>query len=347
MTHDINISIRPDHTGIAARAVQHHHELRVATASDADDHARNLSRWNQEYDQFSAGVFSGRITELWLTKTQLFLESTNQVLHQSCAAWPGSLWFGIPIPNGQQAAMGSNQIPDVSVAVKRGGTEFKLVTPANFNILGIVIDEDTFAQYVQEVEHLDCYGLLGLREVLAVDLRAKREVCEALLRILSGTDAAPDRPALSLSPEMLQDRILMNLVPLLLTATSKEQRISSTLLNRERIVHEVRAYILENPGEDISIPDLCRRFHVSRRTLQYCFEEVVGMSPLNFLRTVRLNAVRRELFFKCQLGQVTEVAMSWGFRHLSQFASDYRKLFGMLPSDTLRASAANGHNVYR
>ncbi|RJF92067.1 helix-turn-helix domain-containing protein [Noviherbaspirillum saxi] len=140
MTHDINISIRPDHTGIAARAVQHHHELRVATASDADDHARNLSRWNQEYDQFSAGVFSGKITELWLTKTQLFLESTNQV---------------------------------------------------------------------------------------------------------------------------------------------------------------------------------------SRRTLQYCFEEVVGMSPLNFLRTVRLNAVRRELFFKCQLGQVTEVAMSWGFRHLSQFASDF------------------------
>jgi AraC family ethanolamine operon transcriptional activator len=34
--------------------------------------------------------------------------------------------------------------------------------------------------------------------------------------------------------------------------------------------------------------------------------------------------------------QVQDVAARWGFWHLSHFASDYRAMFGELPSDTLR-----------
>jgi AraC family ethanolamine operon transcriptional activator len=35
---------------------------------------------------------------------------------------------------------------------------------------------------------------------------------------------------------------------------------------------------------------------------------------------------------------VQDVAAAWGFWHMSQFATDYRKLFGMRPSDTLKAA---------
>ena len=37
---------------------------------------------------------------------------------------------------------------------------------------------------------------------------------------------------------------------------------------------------------------------------------------------------------------VQDIAASWGFWHLSQFATDYRKLFGVRPSDTLKAARA-------
>jgi AraC family ethanolamine operon transcriptional activator len=33
---------------------------------------------------------------------------------------------------------------------------------------------------------------------------------------------------------------------------------------------------------------------------------------------------------------VQDVAAAWGFWHLSQFATDYRKLFGVRPSETLK-----------
>jgi AraC family ethanolamine operon transcriptional activator len=42
---------------------------------------------------------------------------------------------------------------------------------------------------------------------------------------------------------------------------------------------------------------------------------------------------------------VQDVAAAWGFWHLSQFATDYRKLFGTRPSDTLKAAPGVNHDA--
>ncbi len=307
---------------------------RVVTSSDADDHARNLSSWNQRYDQFSPGTFVGQIAELWLPDTQLYLETTSQVLHQSCSSWVNSLWFGIPVLKGENAYIGNQQIPDAALAMKRGGADFKLVTPANFQILGISIDEHIFTRYLQEIEHIDRFNVLDKSEVLQVDMERKREVVSELNRILFENNVLPTEDALHLSAS-LQDQILMAIVPLLVSATVPEDRSSCKQLNRMRIVEKMREYYLQHIDEEISIPDFCRYLKVSRRTLQYCTEDVVGMSPAAFIRCLRLNSVRRELFFGDRDTHITDVAMSWGFWHLSQFAAHYRKLFDMLPSETL------------
>lgn len=324
-------------------------ELRVAVSSDADDHARNLSRWHQEYDQFSAGVFSGKIAELWLPDLQLFIESTSQALHQTCVAWPDALWFGIPVSRKDKASIGAAQIPHDSVAIRPGGTEFELWTPVDFDILGIVVQEEAFARYAQDVEHVDGYSLLRQYKVAGVSPQAKESVTQALLNMLHRVEMPQPGHDTASTHRILQDQVLMHLVSLLMTTTAPETRVTTTFLHRRRIVRKVREYILEHPDENVSIPQLCRLFHVSRRTLQYCFEDVVGMSPVAYLRTVRLNEVRRRLFFGGRYGQVTEVAMSWGFRHLSQFSIDYQKLFGVLPSETVRGeyceALASGRGV--
>jgi AraC family ethanolamine operon transcriptional activator len=76
---------------------------------------------------------------------------------------------------------------------------------------------------------------------------------------------------------------------------------------------------------------------VSRRTLQYSFQEVLGINPVRFLRAMRLNGVRRDLKSGSRpAASVQDIAARWGFWHLGHFVTDYKRMFGELPSETAR-----------
>ncbi|MCP4405581.1 MAG: helix-turn-helix domain-containing protein [bacterium] len=77
---------------------------------------------------------------------------------------------------------------------------------------------------------------------------------------------------------------------------------------------------------------------MSKRTLQYAFLEHFGVSPKRYLQIYRLNRVRSILKKRDPNSvAVADVANRWGFWHMGQFAKDYRKLFGELPSSTLKS----------
>ena len=49
-----------------------------------------------------------------------------------------------------------------------------------------------------------------------------------------------------------------------------------------------------------------------------------------------VRSVHRELWHSASsTTRITDVANNWDFWHMGQFAADYRKLFGELPSETL------------
>ena len=65
--------------------------------------------------------------------------------------------------------------------------------------------------------------------------------------------------------------------------------------------------------------------------------DVLGTTPIKYLRSLRLNSVRRALRQAAPGETIQDIASHWGFWHLSQFAQDYKHLFGELPSATLRS----------
>lgn len=60
------------------------------------------------------------------------------------------------------------------------------------------------------------------------------------------------------------------------------------------------------------------------------------MTPKLFIKQSKLKSLREELVSGKAVRNVTEVALDYGFTHLGRFSSDYRKMFGELPSETLR-----------
>ena len=88
------------------------------------------------------------------------------------------------------------------------------------------------------------------------------------------------------------------------------------------------------------ISHLCRVAGVSERGLRNAFHAVRGMSPKQYLLTVRLHGVRRALTDAgFRPTTVTDVATDHGFFELGRFAASYREAFGEAPSETLRAAA--------
>jgi AraC family ethanolamine operon transcriptional activator len=89
-------------------------------------------------------------------------------------------------------------------------------------------------------------------------------------------------------------------------------------------------------ANNLTVRQLCRDTDASERTLQYAFKERFEMGPKAFLQAWRLNGVRRDLSGRSRLAEtISDIANNHGFWHMGQFAADYRRQFGELPSDTL------------
>jgi len=105
---------------------------------------------------------------------------------------------------------------------------------------------------------------------------------------------------------------------------------------RYRALDRAMAYLREADIASVRVDDLCRATAVTARTLEYGFREGLGVSPLRFVRLLRLHLARRELA-AAQAGTTTvaDIADRLGLLHHSRFAAEYATLFGEMPSQTL------------
>lgn len=79
----------------------------------------------------------------------------------------------------------------------------------------------------------------------------------------------------------------------------------------------------------------------SVRSLQEAFRRELDTTPMTYLRRLRMERAREDLIAGGPRGvSVSEVAVRWGFLHVSRFAGSYADRFGELPSDTLRRTRA-------
>ena len=86
-----------------------------------------------------------------------------------------------------------------------------------------------------------------------------------------------------------------------------------------------------------TISQLCNYSGVSERTLEYAFLEKFRVSPKDYIKATKLNKVRAELLQnKSKDCKISTIALSYGFWHMGQFAADYKKWFGELPSETIK-----------
>lgn len=317
-----------DSMAFDAPIVGNTHQIRTIEAFDADEHAHNLTDWEQSYDQITRGHFHGALAELQLPQMQVFRERTSQAVRQSCCVWPDAFWFGLP-EQSDQTRINGRLAGEHAIMVRPGACEFELVTPPDYAIYGIVIRREALLQAAELSGcRIDWAQLTGT-EVMHVDSSSRASLLRTLSGLLQDDGGCTDRD--------LRQQVLVNALLALLDTRAVDSAVSGSFQRRQRIVAKARDLVLAHHDQAITVPQLCEQLFVSRRTLQYCFEDVLGMSPMQYLRLIRLNGARRHLRQASSKSlTVQDVAADWGFWHFSQFSSDYRKLFGQSPSESLR-----------
>ena len=97
-------------------------------------------------------------------------------------------------------------------------------------------------------------------------------------------------------------------------------------------------YIEQNWDQPVTIEALAFIGNVGIRSLFYSFKQSRGVSPMIFVRQVRLRHAKEMLMHAGPETTVTSVASACGFSNLGHFAKYYCDGFGEHPSATLKAA---------
>lgn len=303
--------------------------------------SQSITGWQQVYDQLSPGHFQGALNELFLGPAQLFMEFSSHALVQTCNTWSNSLWFGIPVQRGQVSQVEGVPIGEDSIAVRSGKAKFQLTTPDNFGFFGIVIKDDLLKRYLEQEHGSECLVKLLSHPVLKIDVAAIDSLRWWLAHTLYNFPNIAQAESAHAMNFILEETL--SRIGLLLGQQARQPRETVSSSHARRVIQRVRAYVMANSDRCIKVHDLCEQLGISRRALQDCFHKTMGCTPKAYLSAFGLNAVRRELEKMApEQTTVSDVATRHGFWHLSQFATDYRKFFGELPSQTLRKKPLHG-----
>jgi AraC-like DNA-binding protein len=104
-------------------------------------------------------------------------------------------------------------------------------------------------------------------------------------------------------------------------------------------VRRARDYMHNHLCELRSVAEIAAYVGITPRTLQNGFRRVFNMTPAQYMREARVQALHTALLGADPSQSVTELMQNVGIVNFSRYAQYYRRKMGVAPSETLRRSA--------
>jgi AraC-like DNA-binding protein len=251
------------------------------------------------------------------------------------AAWPGLTFYRFE----QRVATHWDEVSSVSLSMVVQGR--KRVRTGSINYF-----YDPFHYLVMKRELRFQVEILQatperpfLSFVLQLQLELVNEVYDEMNRLVPNIlriEPAPPTPdvyvmALESEPErgVLASIYLREIAYRLLRS---EQRVwlleSAARENHGNVITAAIAYMKQDMHHPLSVRDLAEAVSMSESGFAHIFKAATGVSPLQFLKQLRMEQARRLL-----LGgsNVSEAADSVGYSSLSHFISEFKRYFGKSP----------------
>jgi AraC family ethanolamine operon transcriptional activator len=250
---------------------------------------------------------------------------------------PGLRTFGIPTGQCLPFTWRNQYSDGNTIQIYKPSTEVAVVTNPFFEAIDVSIPEQEISALTHHLELPQLDKIIDKREMVDCD-PAKMHKLRSTLRLICDA-LASDPGLLQRSPELrsvIQNEIPGLLIQALMSSDRQGKQVGTA--TRNKAMKKAIDYFHEMPNETTSYSQFCRESGIHERTLQRAFRDVYGVSPKAYAKAIQLNKIYKKLIKGNQQDTtISGVAGEFGFWHMGQFASDYRRHFGELPSTTLKS----------
>ncbi|RLE27207.1 MAG: hypothetical protein DRJ61_17670 [Acidobacteria bacterium] len=290
--------------------------------------------WNVDFRQLNRGGFHGSVIQAATPELQIGRVRLQGVIHQRGSTPKGLRTFAIPTIRDIDLRWRGHEVNRDCVLVFPKSGELESISQLDFDMLIVSVTEDDLEAALRRLGIPGSSALMhGLEMVCCRESklgRLRRRTGEILTEVEKDPPLLNDRDYSGRAAIKLSDLIVRALV----TASCEHGHHRKS---RQRRLVEHAICLAHGDAQAIhSVAELSKESGASVRTLRRGFQERFGVSPKAYLLAQRLGGARRDLRSANQPQLITDVANSWGFWHMGQFAADYRAMFQELPSETLR-----------
>lgn len=288
------------------------------------------SGWDIEYQQVVRGKFDAWFSVLSCDR----LLFTNQFCNRGLIirGCPGEdmIALVIPVNGGRLGTYEGIPLGSTDAIFLLPGDERILCTPDNLRVSTIGIPFRFLESALQQYDHKYLPQILPTSRSLPLP--------PALMRFFTDTVSmltAPDSSTLICNGVLECESRIVQATVEFISALKDNPNKNRRIDNRRKYVRLAQEYIELHLQDVVSISNAAENLNITTRTLQMAFQEVLGVSPVQYLRSRRLNRIRQQLIDN-QRGHktITELAFENGLYHLGRLARDYKTMFGELPSQT-------------
>jgi AraC family transcriptional regulator, ethanolamine operon transcriptional activator len=277
--------------------------------------------WDVDFSSLGGGEFS-TATLFASQYTTLLKGCFGTPLVQRGSTPSNKITFGL-VPDLLEPIPWNNYCADHKHLLPFGlGNEFESISQQGFQCITLSFDALHFESLADKLGVHSFQSHISNRVPLALHEATHRELLALIAK------SKPHSPA-SLLDEELATVLLSGL------DNSRPDHRRSSIARREKLRRTAVDYIKQNLEEPISIGQLTQLCGCSWKTLERVFKEHYQLNPKQFISSIRLNAVYKDLLTAEPCEKINAIAGRWGYWHMGDFAGDFRKQFGKLPSEVL------------
>ena len=313
--------------------------VEITDITAADDGIEVLTR---DLLQLETKPLRARQLILRLKDSMVLFQSTNLRIRTRTTLHKGLLAYVVFGPQAKGTVNGLPIQPNLMLAAK-AGIQVEFVVKAGYESVALLFSPEVLALHLTARQRKNNFRAPHGIEILHTNESYARGLFKWGKRLANTAARHPelfnDRKEICVS---VQAELLEMLLAALDTTTAPQRtRSHQTRQARNRVIKLAEDYALAHTGDRLYVTDLCAAAGVSERTLEYAFQEVMGMSPMAYLTRLRLHRVRQVLRMAPHGStSVSAQALNWGFWHFGDFSRAYKNCFGELPSETLRRKPA-------